>query len=667
MSHKLLLKTILLSIFTLFIRDETAFSQNKPPVTFGKVSLPDFDLPESNVVDSNSSAVIIASVGSIGFIGNKRNWFSYVYKKNIRIKILNKKGYDLATVKIYLYGQGDNEDKLDDFRASTYNIDNGKVTEVKLTNSDLFTEKLSNNVNEKKFTMSNVKEGSMIEYSYEITSYHYYYLPGWSFQNLNYPCLYSEFTIGIPDLLRYANLHYGMDSFYSSKTSESYKTIQTENYSVNSAVQNRTWIIKNIAAFKNEDYINDPEGYLDKMEFTLTKTSNGQDVHDVSATWKSVEDELLASKSFGAAINVENAANLNNTLQKISSGNVPDASKQIYSYVRDNFTCVPDDYIYIENDLYNINKLHKGNVAELNMLLIALLRQKGISAKPVILSTKEYGVHPVSYPILEKLNYVICMMQMGKDTIFLDASDPVIGFGKLPLSCYNGHAQIIDQQHSGSLYFNPNTIKEQAKTYVTIVNDENGNGSSGSFESIPGYFRSYDLRKTINENGWEAYFKKIRLSYGSDVEIKNLQIDSLTQLEQPVKITYDINFKAGNEDDIIYFNPFISIALKANPFKATERKYPVEMPYPVDDTYELTMDIPKGYKVDELPKSVKVSFNGNDGFFEYAIQKDDLLVQLRSHIKLNRAIFAAEDYGSLRDCFAYIVKKQSEQIVFKKK
>jgi hypothetical protein len=34
---------------------------------------------------------------------------------------------------------------------------------------------------------------------------------------------------------------------------------------------------------------------------------------------------------------------------------------------------------------------------------------------------------------------------------------------------------------------------------------------------------------------------------------------------------------------------------------------------------------------------------------------------------LNKANFQPEDYNTLRDFFAYVVKKQSEQIVFKKK
>ena len=82
--------------------------------------------------------------------------------------------------------------------------------------------------------------------------------------------------------------------------------------------------------------------------------------------------------------------------------------------------------------------------------------------------------------------------------------------------------------------------------------------------------------------------------------------------------------------------------------------------------YTLNMEIPEGYTVDELPKSSKVAYNGDEGFFEYIIQKEDNRIQFRSHIKLNEIVFPAEDYNSLRDFFAFVIKKYNEQIVFKK-
>jgi hypothetical protein len=93
---------------------------------------------------------------------------------------------------------------------------------------------------------------------------------------------------------------------------------------------------------------------------------------------------------------------------------------------------------------------------------------------------------------------------------------------------------------------------------------------------------------------------------------------------------------------------------------------PVEMPYLVNENYILNMDIPKGYEAEEIPKSTRVKFNDTEGIFEYLIAKTDKNIQLRSTIKLNKATFPPEDYQSLRDFFAYVVKKHSEQIVLKK-
>jgi hypothetical protein len=79
------------------------------------------------------------------------------------------------------------------------------------------------------------------------------------------------------------------------------------------------------------------------------------------------------------------------------------------------------------------------------------------------------------------------------------------------------------------------------------------------------------------------------------------------------------------------------------------------------------MEVPEGYTVDEMPKGAKVLFNDTEGFFEYLLQRNGDNIQFRSRIKLNKANFKPEDYATLRDFFAFIVKKQSEQIVFKKK
>jgi len=106
---------------------------------------------------------------------------------------------------------------------------------------------------------------------------------------------------------------------------------------------------------------------------------------------------------------------------------------------------------------------------------------------------------------------------------------------------------------------------------------------------------------------------------------------------------------------------------KENPFTAAVRRYPVEMPYKIDETFMLRMQLPDGYVVDELPKSTRVKFNDDEGLFEYLVSASGDMIQLRTRLSLAKANFPPGDYEGLRDFFSYVIKKQAEQIVFKKK
>jgi hypothetical protein len=55
-----------------------------------------------------------------------------------------------------------------------------------------------------------------------------------------------------------------------------------------------------------------------------------------------------------------------------------------------------------------------------------------------------------------------------------------------------------------------------------------------------------------------------------------------------------------------------------------------------------------------------------ESIFEYRVSQSGNTISLRSRVKLVRANYAADEYELLREFFSIIVKKQAEQIVFKK-
>ena len=669
-------------VFILMTNKEITSAQEKIPVTFGKVALADFNLSQSKAIDSNTSAVIIADVGNTSFVGNKIGWVSYVYKRHTRIKIIDKKAFDAATVKILLYKDEENREELSDVTAASFNIENGQVTEVHLDKKDIFEDKIDKNRIERKFTIPAVKEGAIIEYAYTITSVYFQYLPDWEFQSIKYPCLWSEYDVSIPNLVGYVFLKQGVHPFFIDQARDSHQSYSIREKAdpanlgqndrsliVDAGVLKHRWVMQDLPAFKVENYISTPYNYIDQIEFQLSQTYDGETVYPSKNTWKKATEELLNEEDFGRPLKSD-YSDFSKEVGKIIEGENDDLgkAKKIYYYIQDNVKCTNHYNKYIKTSLRDVLKKRDGDVGEVNLLLASMLRQAEIHADPVLLSTRDFRYNSSTYPIMQRLNYVVCRALINGRAFFLDASQPMLGFGRLAEDCYNGHARIICDKDSGSVYFLADSIKESKFTSVIITNDEKSNGMmSGSFQSQPGYYESEDIREKISDKGEKEYYKSIELLYGSDIKIEGIGIDSLRQFELPVKLHYDFSFENNTEDGIIYFNPMVAEAYKDNPFKAAERKYPVEMPYPLDETYIFNMEIPAGYMVDEIPKSVKVAYNDTEGYFEYIIQKDDANVQLRSRLKLNKAFFSAEDYNSLREFFAYVVKKQSEQIVFKKK
>jgi hypothetical protein len=422
--------------------------------------------------------------------------------------------------------------------------------------------------------------------------------------------------------------------------------------------------MENVPALKNEGYTSNLADHLSKIDFQLSAIKYpDQPVKPVLNNWVTVSEQLMKDPNFGEQLTRDNNW-LDDETKTIARGSTDklQIAKYIYAFVRDNFTCNENNRFYLSNPLKKTFQSKSGNVADVNLLLAAMMINRGIEAHPVILSTRGHSKVDAIYPFMDKFNYVVTEVKIDEKSYLLDASHNKLGFGKLSSDSYNGYARVVDKMPL-LLQLPADSLKEKKVTTVLIFNDEK-EGLTGSFTSTLGHNESYSLREKFVKMNTEEYFKDIKKSYSFDIDIKNTTVDSLKAYEEPVTIKYDFKFDAS--DDIIYLNPVLTEAQKENPFKAAERNYPIEMPYSVNETYVLRMDVPKGYKVEEMPRSARVKLNEDEGMFEYLVSNSGGIIQLRSRIELNKATFLPEDYQALRDFFGHVVKKHSEQIVLKK-
>src|SRR5687767_10754909 len=127
-----LLKILILPVLLLLLQNYL-LAQDKFDIKFGKVSPADFDL-SAYKFDTSAGAVYVCDKGVTEFAGED-NGLKLTLKRQLRIKILNKNGFDAANFAISVYKSSSYEYLLRRIDAVTYNLENGKVKRVEMGNS----------------------------------------------------------------------------------------------------------------------------------------------------------------------------------------------------------------------------------------------------------------------------------------------------------------------------------------------------------------------------------------------------------------------------------------------------------------------------------------------------------------------------------------------------
>ena len=657
----------LMIMLFLWFQSTVLFSQ--PDTKFGAIKPEDFNV-QSSLIDSSTNAIVLFDIGNYDFENNNRGWLNLVFTRHTRIKILNKNGYDVATVRNVLNNNGATPDEMDNVEASTFNLVNNEIVQTKLDKKNISEVDLIKKISGKLFTLPAIKEGSIIEYTYTVHKHMFDVLEDWNFED-NHPCLYNEFSITIPTFL-----HYKIDLRDNLNLSFS-KTEESRFYIFNNLVQSvrgrrwtcmaytSKWTAKNVPSIKYEPYISSINNYISKVGFLLSEIDVFELHRKVISNWHKISTDLKSNSHFGDQINTSNNW-LNEPLKQILTNQKTqlDSAITIYKYVRDNFSLTKYSGIYITNNksLKDIFKDKKGSSSDINMLLIAMLKHVGYKAEPAILRTRESGLHHLNYPILSDYNYLIVSVIIGNFDYLLDASENYMGFARLPLKCYNGEVRVLGDS-TYKIKLSTNSLADKYDIEIKVTNDNNGKLNAVCKESL-GDFSSLLFREQNMNLKTEELLNNISKMFLTETNITNLKIDSLKSYDFPVYLSYNAVFNV--KEDVVYFNPLFIQKIKENPFKSDVRKYPVEMPFTSGLNYNNTIEIPTGYYIDEMPKSLKVKMNDDEGTFNYHITREDNTIHLKCELSLNETSFTHDNYQYLREFYAVVYKKMNEEIVFKK-
>ncbi len=636
----------------------------------GKVTIAELEEKQYSK-DTAAVAAILYKKGRTFFTYNVKTGFAANHEFTFRIKIYKKEGLHWANFEVpyYIGYEKLKEDYLTFNDAVTYNLEGGTIVKTKLNNEGSFKTKIDENWKKASISLPNVKAGSIIEFSYLLKSENIVKFPVYDIQ-YTIPVKYSEYRTEVPEYYIYKTLLKGYVDVQSESKYENGSVNYNNEYNQSNTMRykqiNSSYIAKEVPAIKEEEYVDNLKNYKSSIHNELERTRFPESpVKDYAITWEGVAKTIFESKDFGGQLK-ESSFLINDLglmLKDIDSKE--ERLKVVFKFVQEKMNWNNKYGYYTDKGVVKAYADRTGNIAEINFILISMLRLSGISADPVLISTLEHGV-PV-FPSRTDFNYVVAMAEIDGKQILLDATHNYTTQNILPLNTLNWKGRLIKQDGT-SFEINLVPTTPSVVNYNLSAKVDASGEISGEIKSRKSNYEAYKFRDKYAGMNSDTYIEKLEDLY-SGIEISKYTIvNKNADLLKPVDESFA--FKSTNQSEIIgeeiFLSPMLFFALHKNPFVQDKRKMPIYFGYPILNKYNISIEIPEGYQVEFLPKGINLSTGDGSFAFKYFLEKNENRIQIVVQSETKNAVVSAEDYLMLKDFYQQIMDKQKEKIVLKK-
>lgn len=629
--------------------------------TFGNVSEEELKM-KYYTPDSTAEAVVLFEQGDVSFEYDAYDGLKTVFNYHSRIKILKKSGMYRGIIKLPFYkGLSDEQETISKLEGWTYNLENGTIVKSKLSKEAIFEERVMDSHYQEKISLPNLKEGSVFEYRYKReTPFTVRPTPRtWYFQT-DIPMQWSELNLHIPVNLNYLVLKRGYIPFHTNTNATSRMLLG----SIETAGVDYHLAVKDAPAFLDEPFILSPEDCISKIEYELTSfLAPDGSVRNYTDTWENLNKTLLEHGNYTEAF--KHSAYLKPIVQVLKlEKDTMQQIKKAFSYVTRSVTWDHKASVYAHTDSKKVIEAKTGNCAEINLILVSLLKLLGYDADPVILSTRGNGLITENYPSLDQFNYTIACVTLKGTDLLLDATDSLTKFGMLPEHCLNKTGRLINEKKSRFVSLKPVQKQIRMEFLNASINAKTSEITGNMIVSCGGY-EAYDLRKELKAKGEEGMLKKIKKAV-PEWELENFKIENKDSVSESLKLLFDFHYTEDTATNIIYMDPMLAGKIDSNPFTQQKRLYPVDLTAASDRTFVGKITLPEGYVLEESPKPVSIALPDNMGRFIYATELLDGAIRISSRITINEYQFAPEEYELLKNFYDRIIQKHAELLVLKK-
>jgi hypothetical protein len=621
--------------------------------SFGEVDKSELKMTECSF-DKGAAAMVIFDEAESVFRLNLQSPsmpFFQQTDQRIRIKIFNEKGFDYANVKIR-YPTSSKLVSVIKLNAQTYNLDDaGNVVVTKVDKASIYDKVINSRFSEKIFVFPNVKAGSVIEYSYRLDNAS---RDKWYFQKA-IPVQFSRFIVDFPPELIVSVTPYCSMTVLKGRDD-------------GKGAGNFSWYsMKDVPGLPDEPFMTCREDYLQKLESNVVALDfPGIPRKSLTRTWPGIIKEIIEDEDFGRQLNknLPRTAELDAMIRPVED----DYKRMciIHKYVRNNMEWNNYDNIWALDGVKSAWKDKKGTSGEINLILINLLKEAGIKAHPILVSTRENGIVETRVAGYSQFNKVMAYVQIKDKVYVLDATEKNTPSHLIPFDVMASEGlviQKIDTYEWGWKTLWDDTHQEKNDVFINAEIDDKG--------MMKGYatVKSYDYEKIKQNSLLKAGEEKFKENL---VGKTGIQIDSVGLADAdndtlPLLQTLKFTAPTSSSGDYRFFSTNYFAGLNKNPFIEEERK--TDVFFGVNKKYHISANLflPDGYKIDALPKNLKLITSDTSVILKRQSSYDDGFLMVDISLEFKKPYYTTQEYPELREFYKKLIEILDEKFVYVKK
>jgi len=613
---------------------------------YGKIDKTDLEMKDCDF-DPGAEAILLLDIGEIDFNYFQGSGWVSESSYRVRVKILKETAVNRGEIKLRYYSKNRREE-ISNINGISYNLDaNGKIAESKLESNAVYDKAIDKDFSEVSFALPNVKAGTVFEYKYKMQRKSYSYIPTWNFQQ-TIPVRYSAYNVNIPEFFQFTLL--------VSKRQELEKK-------TGSSQEEGTWyIMRNIKGLKDEPYSSGKIDYIQRLDFQLASINAPGYYEEIRTTWPRIITELQNDEDFGLALK-KNLKGVDDILRTaMSIGQTSDRIRAIYNYVQRNMQWNHDYGIYSDKGIKEAWDKKNANIADINFILINILKEANIEAKPLLVSTKDHGTVSPVYPFLKRFNAVLAYVKDGDREYILNAADKYNPYNLVPYDVINTNALLVDKTVQTLMQLNGND-KYTNNVFVTCSLEPNGTISGQATLKNSGYSRNIRMSTYKKNKLKEMIEDNEGISIKVDSFTVNNEADELQPFEQVV--SFSGSMQEGGGYFLLPYNLFTGLG--KNPFVEEERVMAIDFSFPKTYVITGTFYVPEDLIINELPKNTRLIMPDTSIILTRKMQESGNVISFRITLDLLYADYIVEGYPYIKDFFKKMYAILDERIALKKK